>query len=101
MPKLSHFFDRKVLSITFFINNEHPAEQKIYFHATFVKKNWSKLKTQSIFIDLQVSFKNQVFEGKRHGVPKKEYQVFLCIFQKNSAMATLGLKEMQKILPST
>ena len=28
--------------------------------------------------------------------PKMEYQVFLCIFQKNSAMATLGLKEMGK-----
>jgi hypothetical protein len=30
--------------------------------------------------------------------PKKGYQVFLCIFQKNSAMATLGLKEMGKFL---
>ena len=30
--------------------------------------------------------------------PKMEYQVFLCIFQKNSAMATLGLKEMGKFL---
>ena len=30
--------------------------------------------------------------------PKTEYQVFLCIFQKNSAMATLGLKEMGKFL---
>ena len=30
--------------------------------------------------------------------PKIEYQVFLCIFQKNSAMATLGLKEMGKFL---
>ena len=30
--------------------------------------------------------------------PKMEYQVFLCIFQKNSAMATLGLKEMRKFL---
>ena len=29
---------------------------------------------------------------------KMEYQVFLCIFQKNSAMATLGLKEMGKFL---
>ena len=28
---------------------------------------------------------------------KIEYQVFLCIFQKNSAMATLGLKEMEKL----
>ena len=31
-------------------------------------------------------------------IPKMEYQVFLCIFQKNSAMATLGLKEMGKFL---
>jgi hypothetical protein len=30
--------------------------------------------------------------------PKMEYQVFLCIFQKNSAMATLGLKEMGKAI---
>ena len=30
--------------------------------------------------------------------PKMEYQVFLCIYQKNSAMATLGLKEMGKFL---
>ena len=27
-----------------------------------------------------------------------EYQVFLCIFQKNSVMATLSLKEMRKFL---
>ena len=27
---------------------------------------------------------------------KMEYQVFLCIFQKISAMATLGLKEIRK-----
>ena len=30
--------------------------------------------------------------------PKMEYQLFLCLFQKNSAMATLGLKEMAKFL---
>ena len=30
--------------------------------------------------------------------PIMEYQVFLCIFQKNSAMAILGLKEMGKFL---
>ena len=29
---------------------------------------------------------------------KMEYQDFLCIFQKNSAMATLCLKEMEKFL---
>ena len=40
--------------------------------------------------------------------PKMEYQVLHCIFQKNSVMATLGLKEMgnflwegrEKVLPS-
>ena len=31
-------------------------------------------------------------------IPKMEHQVFLCIFQKNSAMATYGLKEMGKFL---
>ena len=30
--------------------------------------------------------------------PKMECQVFLCIFQKNSAMTTLGLKEMIKFI---
>ena len=30
--------------------------------------------------------------------PKMEYQVFLCIFQKNLDMATLGLEEMGKFL---
>ena len=30
--------------------------------------------------------------------PKMEYQVSLCIFQKNSAMTTLDLKEMGKFL---
>ena len=29
---------------------------------------------------------------------KKSYQVFLCIFQNNSAIATLGLKKMGKFL---
>jgi hypothetical protein len=40
--------------------------------------------------------KKHFFEGK--STPKMEYQVFLCIFQNNSAMATLGLKEMVKFL---
>ena len=30
--------------------------------------------------------------------PKMEYQVFLCIFHENLAMATLDLKEMGKFL---
>ena len=30
--------------------------------------------------------------------PKMKYQVFLCMFQKNSAMANLGLKEMGKFI---
>ena len=31
-------------------------------------------------------------------IPKMEYQDFLCIFQKNSAMAILGFKKMEKFL---
>ena len=40
------------------------------------------------------------FWGKKGiaSTPTIEYQVFLFIFQKNSAMATLGLKEMGKFL---
>ena len=30
--------------------------------------------------------------------PKTEHQAFLCVFQKNSTIATLGLKEMGKFL---
>ena len=30
--------------------------------------------------------------------PKMEYQVFSCIFHESLAMATLGLKEMEKFL---
>ena len=38
-------------------------------------------------------------KGKRHGVqPQNGIPGFLCIFQKKSAMATLGLKEMGKFL---
>ena len=33
--------------------------------------------------------------------PKMEYQVFLCIFQKNSAMGTWGLKEFAKLRQPT
>ena len=49
---------------------------------------------------LDLSFLNNRFLMKRGMVskPKMEYQVFLCIFQKNSAMATWGLKEMGKFL---
>ena len=36
--------------------------------------------------------------GMVASTPKMEYQVFLCIFQTNLAMATLGLKEMGKFL---
>ena len=43
---------------------------------------------------------NNRFLRKRRmaSTPKMEYQVFLCIFQKNSTIATLGLKEMGKFL---
>ena len=38
------------------------------------------------------------FWGKEASNPKMEYQIFLCIFQKKSAMANLSLKEMGKFL---
>ena len=46
--------------------------------------------------NLQSMFFNNRFFRERGMAsnPKMEYQVFLFIFQKNSAMATLGLKEM-------
>ena len=48
----------------------------------------------------KVDWINNIFLRERGilSTPKMEYQVFLCIFQKNSAMATLGLKEMGKFL---
>ena len=48
-----------------------------------------------------VLLNNRFLRERERGMasnPKIEYQVFLCIFQKNSAMATLGLKEMGKFL---
>ena len=53
-----------------------------------------------MYIVCSNSYLTTVFLKERGMVsnPKMEYQVFLCIFQKNSAMATLGLKEMGKFL---
>ena len=57
-----------------------------------------------IFFRLNIFSCQQIFNNRflrERGMAstlKMEYQVFLCIFQKNSAMATLGLKEMGKFL---
>ena len=50
-------------------------------------------------VNYQNTFNNR-FLGERGMAsnPKMEYQVFLCIFQKNLAMATYGLNEMGKFL---
>ena len=55
---------------------------------------------RSCFFSLFNNFINISSWRKRSSAsnPKMEYQVFLCIFQKNPAMATLGLKEMGKFL---
>ena len=45
-----------------------------------------------------IEFNRFLRERAMASTPKMEYQVFLCIFQKNSAMATLGLKDMGKFL---
>jgi hypothetical protein len=49
---------------------------------------------------IKVSYFNNIFLRERGmaSTLKMEYQVILCIFQNNSAMATLGLKEMGKFL---
>ena len=56
--------------------------------------------TITCFQELKPTKLNNRFLRERGMVttPKMEYQVFLCIFQKNSAMATLGLMEMEKFL---
>ena len=94
MPKLSHFFDRKVLSISFFINNEHPAEQKIYFHATFVKKTGQNWKLSPFLLIYKFRLKTKFL--RERGItsnPKMEYQVF-----SKRTIATVGLKDMGKFL---
>ena len=53
-----------------------------------------------MYIVCSNSYLTTVFLKERGMVsnPKMEYQVFLCIFQNNSAMATLGLEDMGKFL---
>ena len=68
---------------------------------------------QALFLEIGTKLKNVLRSSHLHPLPlnnrflsergiasnpKMEYQVFLCIFQKNSAMATLGLKGMGKFL---
>ena len=64
-------------------------------HKYFVKTqlcNNNEAVVISIFL-----FTNMIICRNRYRL-KMEYQVFLCIFQKNSAMATLGLREMGNFL---
>ena len=49
-------------------------------------------------LKIQRFFNNRFLKERgMASTPKMEYQIFLCIFQKNSVMATLGLKEMAKL----
>ena len=67
-------------------------------HQMFSRKTNSNL--HESFTQSDCDYINNRFLRERGmaSTPKMEYQVFLCIFQKNSAMATLGLKEMGKFL---
>ena len=57
------------------------------------------LLTASLSTHRWVYFNNRFLRERGMAfTPKMEYQVFLCIFQKNSTMATMGLKEMGKFL---
>ena len=63
----------------------------LYFHVyhVFRKKNRKKYMVKK--------FNNRFLRERGMAfTPKMEYQVLLCVFQKYSAMATLGLKEMKK-----
>ena len=68
--------------------------QKIFHFDSNVQNKKAPLHSPEHF-----TFNNRFLrERGMASTPKMEYQVFLCIFQKNSAMATLGLKEMGKFL---
>ena len=62
----------------------------------FVKKLAHKIKNDNAKI-----FNNRFLKERGmasiESTPKMEFQVFLCIFQKNSAMTSLALKQNGKI----
>ena len=54
---------------------------------------------EQCYLKIYIVFNNRFLrERGMASIPKMKCQVFLCFFQKNSAMATLGLKEMGKFL---
>ena len=63
----------------------------------FTLNQFNILFQQKLYFFFDFNIPNLVERGSASN-PKIEYQVFLCIFQKNSAMATYGLKEMGKFL---
>ena len=81
-------------------------EFSVIFFAHFHEKRFVKEKSLSHFplqfaymsLDIFKIFGYSCNWIEMASTPKMEYQVFICFFQKNSAMATLDLKEMGKFL---
>ena len=64
-------------------------------------KKWPFLMScHLLYLQSTLVFFNDGFLRKRGMAsnPKMEFQVFLCVFQKDSAIATLGVKKMGKFL---
>ena len=63
------------------------------------KTLWLQIPNYVEKIETQKRYNNRFLrERGMPSNPKMEYRVFLCIFQKNLAIGTLGLKEMGKFL---
>ena len=66
---------------------------------TYFNKDSKLLNLYLLSVLLSIPFNNRFLrERGMASTTTMKYQFFLCIFQKNSAMATLGLKEMGKFI---
>ena len=86
MPNQFKKTEAKAKVWIYFINSMH---ESVYFLSLFNCENTNNTR------GLNNSF---LRERGLTSTPKMEYQVFLCIFQRNLAMATIGLKKMGKFL---
>ena len=82
-----------------FIRNNSSSFEVWQYGCTWVKKfpNWD-CKKENVFLIHKLLKNRFLRERDMASNPKMEYQVFLCIFQKHSAMAILGMKEIRKFL---
>ena len=82
---MSFFVPQSLFSINFVI---------MIFFACLLSRNYQLFIFPFLLATLTVFNRPNSVERDLASTPKMEYQVFLCIFQKNSTMATLCLKEI-------